>query len=287
MDAPSLLTSWTIDPLQLAPLALGALLYWRRARTVRRAGRPVPRWRVVLFATGIALLFLAFASPIAAFGETEFFSFHMTQHVLIGDLAPLCILAGLSGPMLRPVLALPIVERLRAFAHPALALPFWAANLYLWHLPLLYEGAVRNDTLHALEHVAFFSAGIVMWLPVLETLPAPEWFGTGPKLAYIAGVRAVETVLGNVFVWSGTVFYGVYVHPRELWGISPLQDQNLAGAVMMVEGSIVTLVAMVWLFLRMAREGEARQVLLERGLDPRTVRRAVRYGRWQELLDER
>ena len=68
-----------------------------------------------------------------------------------------------------------------------------------------------------------------MWLPVLETLPAPEWFGTGAKLAYIAVVRLVETVLGNVFVWSGAVFYAVYARGEELWGISPLGDQGLAG----------------------------------------------------------
>jgi cytochrome c oxidase assembly factor CtaG len=140
---------------------------------------------------------------------------------------------------------------------------------------------------HALEHVCFFAAGLVVWLPVLETLPAPEWFGTGPKLAYIAGVRVVETVLGNVFVWSGTVFYGVYDRGEELWGISPLQDQGLAGAVMMIEGSLVTIVALSWLFLRLAREGELRQELLERGLDPRAVRRAVRYGRAQELAPPR
>ena len=58
--------------------------------------------------------------------------------------------------------------------------------------------------MHALERIAFFAGGIVMWLPVLETLPSPEWFGTGPKLSYIAVVRLVETLLGNVFVWSGT-----------------------------------------------------------------------------------
>ena len=77
-------------------------------------------WRVVLFALGIALLLLAFASPVAAIGEEELFSFHMLQHVLIGDLAPLCLLAGLSGPMLRPLLAFRPVERLRVLANPAL-----------------------------------------------------------------------------------------------------------------------------------------------------------------------
>ena len=282
-----MLTDWTLDPLQLAPVLLAALAYAMRARTLRRRGTPMARYRIFLFALGIVLLLAAFASPIAAIGEEELFSFHMLQHVLIGDLAPLFILAGLSGPMLRPLLAFRTVERLRVFANPVVALPLWAANLYLWHLPFLYEAAVRHSAVHALEHVSFFTAGLIMWLPVLETLPAPEWFGTGPKLAYIACVRVVETVLGNVFVWSGAVFYGVYARGDELWGISPLQDQGLAGAVMMIEGSIVTLVALAWLFLRLAQEGELRQELLERGLDPRAVQRAVRYGRAQELAGRR
>lgn len=74
-----------------------------------------------------------------------------------------------------------------------------------------------------------------------------------------------------------------YDRGGELWGISPLQDQNLAGAVMMIEGSLVTIAALAWLFLRLAQEGELRQELLERGLDPRAVRRAGRYGRSDEL----
>ena len=282
-----MLTDWTLDPLQLAPVVLAAVAYAMRARTLRNRGTPMARYRIILFALGIALLLLAFASPIAAIGEKELFSFHMLQHVLIGDLAPLCLLAGLSGPMLRPLLALRPVERLRVLANPLVALPLWAANLYVWHVPFLYEAAVRHSAVHALEHACFFTAGVVVWLPVLETLPAPEWFGTGPKLAYIAAVRVVETVLGNVFVWSGTVFYGVYARPPELWGVSPLRDQGLAGAVMMIEGSLVTIVALSWLFLRLAREGELRQELLERGLDPRAVRRAVRYGRAQELAGRR
>jgi putative membrane protein len=281
------LNDWTLDPIQLAPVLLAAAAYGMRARTLRRRGTPMPVWRVALFATGIALLLLAFASPVAAIGEQELFSFHMLQHVVIGDLAPLCLLGGLTGQMLRPLLALRPVERLRVLANPAIALPIWALNLYVWHVPALYEAAVQHSAVHALEHVCFFSAGIVVWLPVLETLPAPEWFGTGPKLAYIAVVRVAETVLGNVFVWSGTVFYGVYDRGDELWGISPLADQNLAGAVMMVEGSLVTIAALAWLFLRLAHEGELRQELLERGLDPRAVRRAVRYGRAQELAGRR
>jgi putative membrane protein len=287
VDTPSLLTSWTLDPLQLLPLALIAFMYGRRARTLAARGTPVPRWRVACFYGGIAIVFIALASPLHAIGESELFAFHMTQHVLIGDLAPLALLCGLTGPMLRPVLAIRVVDRLRFLAHPLVALPIWATNLYVWHLPFLYEGAVRNDALHAVEHVSFLTAGALMWAPVVEVLPAPEWFGTGMKIGYIVSVRLLETVLGNVFLWTTTVLYPVYDRPPALWGISPLADQGIAGGVMMTEGSIVTLLALAWLFLRMAREGELRQELLEEGHEPRAVRRAVRYGRAEDLRTAR
>jgi putative membrane protein len=243
----------------------------------------VAGWRIGLFSLGIALLLVAVASPVAEVGEEELFSFHMTQHLLLGDLAPLCLLAGLTGPLLRPLLALPGVMRLRVLANPFVALPIWAANLALWHVPVLYEAAVESSPVHALEHVAFFTAGIVLWLPVLETLPAPEWFGTGAKLGYVVGVRLVGTLVANAFVWGGAPFYDVYEAGDDYLGLSPGADQSLAGSLMMLEGSLVTVVAIAWLFLRMAQEGEIRQQLLESGHDARTVRRAVRYRRWQEL----
>jgi putative membrane protein len=280
--AVSVLTSWTLDPLQLAPVAVIAIAYAMRARTLRR-NQPVPGWRIALFSSGIVLLLLAVASPIAEVGEQELFSFHMAQHLLLGDLAPLCLLAGLTGPVLRPLLALPGVYRLRVFANPVVALPLWTANLVVWHLPTFYEAAVDHSAVHAVEHVAFFSAGIVLWLPVLETLPAPEWFGSGAKLGYIVAVRLVATVIGNVFIWGGGPFYDVYETGDDYLGLSPQGDQSLAGSLMMLEGSVVTIVAIAWLFLRMAQEGEVRQQLLESGHDPRVVHRAVRYRRWHEL----
>jgi cytochrome c oxidase assembly factor CtaG len=279
----SLLTSWSFEPLQLAPIVLIAVAYAIRARTLARRDQPVPGWRIGLFVLGLVLLLIAVASPVAEVGETRLFSFHMAQHLLIGDLAPLCLLAGLTGPLLRPVLALPGVYRLHVLANPFVALPLWAANLTLWHIPFFFQAAVHHDAVHALEHVAFFAGGIVLWLPVLETLPAPEWFGSGAKLGYIIAVRLYATVLGNVFIWAGAPFYSAYDTTPHYLGLSPHADQSLAGSLMMLEGSIVTIVAIAWLFLRMAQEGEVRQELIERGLDPRVVRRAVRYRRWHEL----
>jgi putative membrane protein len=281
-SSPSLLGPWSLEPLQVLPTALAAFLYLWRTRTLARSGRPVSGWRQASFWAGIGVVVLALNSPIDALGEEHFFFLHMTQHVLIGDVAPLLFMLGLNGQILRPVLALRPVERLRVLAHPLVALPVWAFNLYVWHLPYLYDAALHHDSIHALEHFLFFTCGCLMWEPVVETLPAPEWFGTGWKLGYIAAVRVTETILGNVFIWSGSAFYSVYRHAPE-WGLTPTHDQNLGGVVMMAEGSLVTLAALAWLFLKLAAEGETRQQLLEQGYDPRQVRRAVRYGRADEL----
>ena len=274
---------WSLEPARLLPIAVAAFLYWRRALTLRRRRSPVAGWRQGLFALGLLLFLVAVASPIDRLGEERLFSFHMLQHVLLGDLAALCVVAGLTGQLLRPVLALGAVERLRFLAHPLVALPLWTANLFLWHLPVAYEAALGSGGIHALQHLCFFTFGALMWAPVVEILPGPMWFGTGWKLGYIVVVRLLETVLGNVFLWTGTVVYSTYERADRLWGISPLADQGLAGAVMMIEGSLVTLGALAWLFLKLAAEGELRQQLLERGLDPRAVNRAVRYGRAEEL----
>src|SRR4051812_41980319 len=285
--AHAVTTRFSFEPLQLVPLALAAALYATRVRRLRARSVVTPTWRIAAFATGFVLMLVALVSPLATWGEDELFSMHMAQHVILGDLAPLCFLAGLTGPILRPVLALKIVERLRILAHPLVALPVWALILYAWHLPLLYGAAIHYEPIHALEHMSFFVGGVLMWMPVLEILPAPAWFGTGAKLGYIVVVRLIETVLANVFFWSGTVFYSEYVHPWRPWGLEPLSDQGIAGAIMMLEGSLVTLGALAWLFMRLAAEGELRQQLLEEGLDPRAVNRAVRYGRGQELAPPR
>jgi cytochrome c oxidase assembly factor CtaG len=276
-------TTWSFEPLQLAALALGAALYAKRARTLARRGTPVAWWRPALFGLGIALIAISLVSPVAELGATESFAFHMVQHLLLGDLGPLFIVAGLTGPILRPLLSVRAIRALRFLAHPLVALPLWTLNLLLWHLPFFWEAALRNEVVHALEHVSFFTAGALMWGAVIEVLPGPEWFGTAAKMGYVVVVRIVSTILGNVFVWAGTPFYGIYENAHRPFGLSAAADQGVAGGIMMIEGSLVTIGVLAWLFLRLAQEGELRQELLERGLDPRSVRRAVRYGRGEDL----
>jgi cytochrome c oxidase assembly factor CtaG len=279
----SLSTSWTVEPATLAVAVVAALAYARRARILARRGQPVPVWRIGLFTTGVVLMLLAVASPIDAVGEDDLFFVHMTQHLLLGDIVPMCLLAGVTGPLLQPLLARLPVRRLRVLAVPYVALPIWTLNLVLWFLPPLFDAAERHTVVHVVFHLCLLAAGTAMWMPVFETLPAPEWFGTGAKLAYIVVVRMIGTILANILVWASSPYYEPYRSGGSHYGIGPLADQQLAGGIMLLYDSVLTLVAITWLFLRMAQEGEARQQLIERGLDERAVRRAVRYGRWREL----
>lgn len=277
---------WTFDPLQLAPLLLGAGMYAKRASTLARRGHPVPGARRLSFYAGLALIAAAFITPIDHLGEHHLLSVHMVQHILIGDLAALLVVLGVTGPILRPVLALPLVTKLRVLAHPLVALPLWALNLYVWHLPTLYESALAYGSVHALQHVLFFGTGALMWAALVEPLPGPAWFGTGSKALYVVSVRLLEAILANIFIWSGRPFYDRYVEAERVWGISALADQSTGGSIMMVQGSVLTLGLFGWLFLRWMREGELRQELVERGLDVRAVDRAVRYGRGALLSEE-
>jgi putative membrane protein len=260
--------------LQLGPLAVVALLYAQRVRTLATTRNPVPGWRQACFYGGFVVIAAALTSLGSA--SQDLLYMHMIEHLLLGDIAALLIVLGLTGPLLAPVLRIRLFDRLRALSHPVVAFPLWAIDLYVWHAPVFYQAALRHSGIHALEHAMFLGFGINMWMPLFGPLPTPSWFGNLGKLGYIVAVRLTGTILGNIFLWSGTVFYPFYLHGDAIHHISPLADQNIAGAIMMVEESFLTLGLFCWLFLRTAREGEERQDLLD-------------YARSQglELTDER
>jgi putative membrane protein len=250
------------EPLQIAALILVAAAYSRRAMTLSRERRPVPTWRTVCFASGLALIAAAFASPLAHLGE-ELLLAHMAQHLVMGDLGALLIVLGLTGPLLQPLLANRWLGWLRHLAHPLVALPLWAADLYLWHAPGLYQSALSHEPVHALQHACFIGFGVLMWMPLAGPLPKPSWFGIPAKLGYLIGVRFAGAALGNVLMWSNTIFYPDYASGEAHWNLSPLTDQSIAGVIMTVEGGFVTLGLIAWLFLLWAQQDTERQRLLD------------------------
>ena len=280
--------SGVFEPLQLLPPFAALLGYALRARTLARQGRPVAPARIASFALGIALIVAGLTTPLAHMGG-ELVLAHMAQHLLIADLGALFLVLGLTGPLLQPLLATRLARSLRVLAHPIVAFSLWAIDLYVWHLPALYEASLSSPAVHALQHTTFVFFGVTMWFALLGPLPQPEWFGNGAKLVYIVAVRLTGALLANVFVWSESVFYPAYRPGQADWDITPLEDQGIAGTLMMIEGSIVTVVLLGWLFLKTARESEERQALVElasaRGLElsERRAGRAVAAGRGEEL----
>jgi putative membrane protein len=270
---------WNLDPLELAVVVLAAALYGRRALTLARRGRPVARLRAASFAGGLVVVALALVSPVDTLAEERLFSAHMVQHLLLGDLAPLLVVLGLTGPLTRPLLALPVLGRLRALAHPLVALPLWALDFCLWHVPPLFDAALRHEAVHALQHGLFFVLGCLLWAVLLEPLPGPAWFSAPWKIPYVLAMWLVMLVLSQVFLWSGHAYYAPYEHDPRTWGLSPLGDQQAGGGVMLVESSFTMLPALVWALLRVFRESEARQRLLDAGVAPATAARSARYGR--------
>jgi len=276
-----------LAPIQLAPAAIGAFAYWRRAKTLSDRGHPVPAWRQWCWYGGVALS----VATLVGLGRLsdQLFLAHMVEHLLIADLGALLLVLGLTGPLLQPILAVPALAWLRVFTHPVVAICVWAVDFYVWHLPALYQGAVQNDYVHALEHMMFVACGMAMWMALLGPLPKPAWFGNGARLGYIIAVRLIETVLANVLLWSSTEFYPRYAAGERLWRVRPLADQGVAGAIMMVEGSLVTICLFGWLFWRAARESDERQALVElaaaRGveLSEQRAARAVAAGRGDAL----
>jgi putative membrane protein len=250
------------EPLQIAVLTLVAAAYSVRSLTLSRERRPVPTWRLVCFASGLALIAAAFASPLAHLGE-ELLLAHMTQHLVMGDLGALLIVLGLTGPLLQPLLANRWLGWLRHLAHPLVALPLWAADLYVWHAPGLYQLALAHEPVHALQHACFIGFGVLMWMPLVGPLPQPRWFSLPAKLGYLIGVRFAGTALGNVLMWSSTIFYPDYTAGEAHWNLSPLTDQSIAGVIMTVEGGFVTLGLLAWLFLLWAQQDTERQRLLD------------------------
>jgi putative membrane protein len=190
----------------------------------------------------------------------------MVQHLLLGDIAPLLLLVSLSRVIMRPATRrLVRVERaLGPLASPLTALLLWLFVMYLWHVPALYDAAVENPFVHLVEHVSFFAAGIALWWPLIQPVPMRHRLTGMQPLGYVAGAKAGLAALGLYLAWSTTALYPYYEHTPRIWGLSPVEDQNIGGVLMMAEQSLTLVLVMVVLFVGMLARSEEEQRRRER-----------------------
>ncbi|MGB0120399.1 MAG: cytochrome c oxidase assembly protein [Solirubrobacterales bacterium] len=277
--------------LELIPLTAAVVFYWHRAMTLSWAGRPVPVWRQCSFGFGLFLASFVLFSPWGYLAE-ELVIAHMIEHLVIGDIASLFIVLGLTRSIMQPILALPYLGRLQVLANPFVAFPLWTINLFVWHIPVLYDAAYGGALLHGVEHGMFLFFGMMMWMPVLGPLPTPNWFGPGWKIVYTVVVRFTAAVLGNILMWTNFTLYQNYDAGHLKWGISAIQDQSTAGVLMMVEGTFLILAVLAYSFFESAKQSMQKQELLDLAynegavLDEARAERAVKAGH-AELLEKR
>ena len=232
---------------------------------------------------------IAFVSPLGHVGE-ELLWVHMVQHLVIGDIAALLIVLGLTRSILAPVLAIRFFDRLRVLGLPYIALPLWIANLFIWHIPVLYEGAVNNSALHAprarllhrlrdrlVDAGRRSAAGAAL---VRRRRPGRLH---GRRSARRRRCSATSSC-GRARCSTPSTSAG-----DRFWGISPITDQGIAGIVMLIESGIVTLAVLAWAMLRWAARDAEKQRLLDLAdslgvpLDDARADRAVAAGHGARL----
>jgi len=259
------LRSWAFDPWLLAALLVSAAVYLRGWLVLRC--RDPRRWHagsLAAFLGGLAAIYLALASPIEPFAALLLLV-HMVQHLLLMMVAPpllwlgaplFPLLRGLPRPVrtywVAPVLASPPLRRFFGrLTHPLAALPIFVAVTLVWHVPPVYELALRSNGWHCLQHVCFLCAGLLFWYPVVRPYPSrPRWSGW-LLLPYLIVADLSNTVLSAVLTFSDRVLYPYYAEVPRLGGLSAVEDQSTAGVLMWVPGSLAFLLPLFAISLRL------------------------------------
>jgi putative membrane protein len=260
-------TSWTFAPIVVIALVAYAGVYgwrWRRSRA-QGGARAAGVDRLVLWLAGISVLVVALISPVDVLGE-QLASFHMAQHLLIADLAPIALTLGLTRHILRPVTRrLQRLERAAGpLGHPAFGVIAYVGVMWLWHVPPLYDAALENSTVHTLEHVTFGAAGLLYWWHLLSPIRSRLRLGGLGPIAYMASTKLLVGALGIVLAFSPSALYAYDFGGGTRWGLDVLDDLHVAGLVMALEQSVVMGIALAFLFARMLTESEQEEQRRER-----------------------
>jgi len=259
--------AWSFEPSVLIGVAALAILYllaWRRGRATGSPHRP-GFGRLALFAAGLLVILAALVSPLDDLGD-QLLVMHMIQHILLLDIAPILLILGLSKVLLRPVTRrLTIIERRAGYlAHPAFAAFAYIAIMWAWHVPAMYDEALRNTTVHAFEHLCFFTVGALYWWHILSPIRGRMRLdGLGP-ITYMASTKLFVGLLGIALAFAPASFYPFCEHHPHYWGLSPSEDQSMAGLTMALEQSVVMGIALVYVFVRMLTESEREAQRAER-----------------------
>ena len=230
--------SWNLEALVVIPaMGVAYVLALRR--------HPAPPWRIACFAMAMLLLLAVTVTPLETIALNYLLSIHLLQNVVLAEWAPALVVLGIP-----PALAatLPRVP-------PIPALLLWVVNYAVWHLPWVYDTALRHPhSLLHLEHALYFATGVLLWWPVVHGRHS-----AGFKAGYLFAAFVLASPIGLLLALIPEPIYDFYVEaPQELWGLSPLTDQQVAGVTMSLEEAVVFFAAFAVLFARFLAAEERR-----------------------------
>jgi putative membrane protein len=251
---------WHNEPLLVGGIVFAGWLYAMLAGPWRERiapGEPFPTRPAVAFYSGLVLFYLAVGSPLDQIGERFLFFAHMIQHLLLVYPVALLVLIGMPPWMLglitRPSPAQPA---LRLITRPLMAAMIYVLVLSAWHVPYLYEVALRDKGWHIVQHLCFFGTAVIMWWPIASPdrhLPASH---PGSQILYVFSLGVLQTPLAAFLTFSKEPLYPTYEFAPRLTELSPLEDQIAGGATMAVGGMFLSVAIIAWSFLRWSRDQE-------------------------------
>ncbi|HWL32552.1 MAG TPA: cytochrome c oxidase assembly protein [Gaiellaceae bacterium] len=230
--------AWSWNPEALLLVAAMTVAYFWALRRV-----PAPGWRIGCWLAAMALLLAVTITPIETISLNFLLSVHLIQNVVLAEWAPLLV-----------VLAIPPALAARAPRVPPLpALVLWAVNYGIWHLPWIYDGALRHPhSLLHLEHALYFLTGLALWWPVVH-----GGLTSGAKAAYVFGAFLLASPIGLMMALVPDPIYDFYADAPRLWGLSPILDQQIAGVSMAAAEAVVFFAVFAFFFARFFAEQDA------------------------------
>jgi cytochrome c oxidase assembly factor CtaG len=231
------------EAILLAPaLAVGLALAYR--------GSPIPRARLVAGVLGVGLVFAAFVTQLQPLAIHTFLWAHLLQNVVLAEWAPALLVLAIPPRLAVRAAGFPLFR-------PFVALPLWLAIYYTWHLPWIYDAALRHPhSLLHVEHLTYVAAGICVWWPVVHGKAS-----AGAKAAYLFAAFVLASPLGLLLALIPRAIYPFYAHAPRTWGPGPLADQQIAGVTMAAEEALVFFGAFTAYLLRFLADEQAGGLL--------------------------
>jgi cytochrome c oxidase assembly factor CtaG len=247
----------------LGLILLGAGYFYATGVLEQRDPEAVSQRQMWFFISGLIVIFVALQSPIDTYADNAFWV-HMIQHLLLILVAAPLLLLGTPAAFVRPLVRHPVgLSIMRVLTNPGVAWLLATSVFLFWHIPSLYNAAVLDAKIHALEHLTFLLTAILFWWPIYSPLPELPRLSRGTQVGYLLLSCQPNVILGAVLVF-GHAYYGVYAGAIHLGNISPLADQQIGGAIMWVPGNLVFLVIVSKLFFDWFNEHETVTVEMER-----------------------